>query len=392
MKYRSYQKAISVLLVSALLLFAAAPCAFAAQALLGDLTGDGRVTAADARDALRLAVKLEPLTPDRLILGDVTGDGKVTAADARILLRVAVKLDSLNGRTVEISAPTYAELLAALPTEIPAPPEISPPSDSFTFITYGWGHCVGLSQYGAILMSQAGIPDDYILSYYFPGTRIAVAETYPETTYYAGSTVNTEELLCSIVSMEIGGSQPPADALKAQAVAVFTLMKYYNFHVDVRYTVGYAAKYENCSDRLKNAVHEVIGMYLVQEDDPDETPVLTVYGAMAAGRTLACKDVWGGDYPVSVPTPFEASLPEFSHVYTMTSAEVKNALLAGVPGVSLSEDPAEWLEITQHDASVDADRGYVSEVRVGDRTVSGVGAFSSMMGLRSPCFTVTYTP
>lgn len=54
----------------------------------GDVDGDGKVTASDARLILRAAVGLETLDLER---ADVDGDGKITSADAREALRTAVK-------------------------------------------------------------------------------------------------------------------------------------------------------------------------------------------------------------------------------------------------------------------------------------------------------------
>ena len=57
----------------------------------GDINFDGKVTVADARLALRAAVKLEKLTPAKILAGDMDGDGEITAADARLILQKAVK-------------------------------------------------------------------------------------------------------------------------------------------------------------------------------------------------------------------------------------------------------------------------------------------------------------
>lgn len=61
----------------------------------GDVNGDGNVTAADARLALRSAAKLEELTADAKNAADVDNDGKVTASDARVILRAVAKLEEL---------------------------------------------------------------------------------------------------------------------------------------------------------------------------------------------------------------------------------------------------------------------------------------------------------
>lgn len=60
----------------------------------GDINGDGRINAADARLALRAASRLETLSDDAFFTADVDGNGKVNAADARIILRVASKLET----------------------------------------------------------------------------------------------------------------------------------------------------------------------------------------------------------------------------------------------------------------------------------------------------------
>ena len=61
----------------------------------GDVDGDGEITAADARLALRRAVDLEDYAPGsaEFLACDVDKDGDVTAADARLILRAAVDLE-----------------------------------------------------------------------------------------------------------------------------------------------------------------------------------------------------------------------------------------------------------------------------------------------------------
>ncbi len=80
--------------------FAACLMAFALSAAAyttGDVDNNGKVAAADARLALRAAVRLESFwndtVSDKFKAADVDRNGKITAADARLILRVAVKLD-----------------------------------------------------------------------------------------------------------------------------------------------------------------------------------------------------------------------------------------------------------------------------------------------------------
>lgn len=60
----------------------------------GDLNGDGEVSAADARAALRTSAKLTTLLSPYFLAGDLNGDNSITVAEARKILRVACKIDS----------------------------------------------------------------------------------------------------------------------------------------------------------------------------------------------------------------------------------------------------------------------------------------------------------
>lgn len=63
---------------------------------LGDVDGNGKITAADARLALRASVGLENLNPTKKATADIDGNGTVTAADARLILRASVGLEDLK--------------------------------------------------------------------------------------------------------------------------------------------------------------------------------------------------------------------------------------------------------------------------------------------------------
>ena len=64
----------------------------------GDVDGDGRITAADARLALRASVGLETYAAGsrEALACDADGDGQITAADARLILRASVGIETLN--------------------------------------------------------------------------------------------------------------------------------------------------------------------------------------------------------------------------------------------------------------------------------------------------------
>lgn len=61
--------------------------------LKGDVNGDGKITAADARLALRFSAGLEGLTEAGKYSADVNNDNTVTAADAREILKKSAEVD-----------------------------------------------------------------------------------------------------------------------------------------------------------------------------------------------------------------------------------------------------------------------------------------------------------
>lgn len=75
----------------------------------GDVTGDGKVKAGDARLVLRCAAKLEQLSALQMRLADADGDGKVKAGDARIVLRAAAKIQPMPVETLVIGEPEPTE-------------------------------------------------------------------------------------------------------------------------------------------------------------------------------------------------------------------------------------------------------------------------------------------
>lgn len=64
--------------------------------ILGDVNADSRITAADARLALRASVALEKFDKLQTLAADANKDKVVTAADARMILRASVGLEKLK--------------------------------------------------------------------------------------------------------------------------------------------------------------------------------------------------------------------------------------------------------------------------------------------------------
>ena len=63
--------------------------------LTGDLTGDGKISAYDARQILKAAAETIELNETQTLIADANYDGNITAYDARMILQAAAGLKVL---------------------------------------------------------------------------------------------------------------------------------------------------------------------------------------------------------------------------------------------------------------------------------------------------------
>ena len=110
---------ISILLVLVSLFATVSPAFAAAGNGICDVDGNGKITAEDARLALRFAVWLDAPTTAQRSRADADGDGTITASDARWILRIAVDLDTpfsaaLYGYAHQFNEKTFTEMHSRL--------------------------------------------------------------------------------------------------------------------------------------------------------------------------------------------------------------------------------------------------------------------------------------
>lgn len=267
--------------------------------------------------------------------------------------------------------------------------------DTFIIVTYGYGHCLGMSQYGAVGMARDGFNYIQILQHYYYNVQIAY-EQPRATVSLKGTQVDTVEMLSRIVQQEIAGltrrgNSLDANALKAQAVAAYTNMKYSGYRVQ---GCTYVSSFSRCTDDVINAVKEVVGQFIMY----DGAPIYAYYGAMSAGITATTQAVWGTSgqpYIANVPSYWDCNYSSYVGVKTVTPAQMKNYITAYDGSIILSDNPAEWLRILAHDDAVNETTGYVYSMQVGDRIIeSGAGmVFRDKImdySIKSPCFNIIY--
>src|SRR5438445_3897844 len=72
--------------------------------------------------------------------------------------------------------PMLSRLAAlALALALAGPAAAATPGATFVFSGHGWGHGIGLSQYGALGYAQHGSSYTEILAHYYPGTQLGPA-------------------------------------------------------------------------------------------------------------------------------------------------------------------------------------------------------------------------
>lgn len=247
----------------------------------------------------------------------------------------------------------------------------SPESGQFAFTTYGYGHCVGMSQNGANYYATYGGYDyQQILFHYYPGTTL-VQESTSGTITANGVTGSLVDILSQIVYAEMSSTMD-VEAMKAQTVAAYSYIMFYGGSA-----TGLALK-ANPPQNVIDAVTSVLGQALYY----DGSYALTVYGASSGGATASSNDIFGTNYPylVSVQCDYDAQYdPYYGEVTNMSVDEVRSRIQSAY-GITLSSNVSNWIQVEVGDS------GYIRSVTIdGQKTVNGK-SFSSVLGLRSAKF------
>lgn len=289
------------------------------------------------------------------------------------------------GNNLTPAEPGASEVSAAS-TTAPTPST----SGNFTFYVFGYGHGVGLSQHGAEYLAKQGWTYAQILANYYYGTTLVTGDPYPATINYAGTDYNTREYLASALETEMGSSFSK-EALKAQAVALYTFAKYNGFRLNADANAYGKTASSVCTEVVNEVASE--GLYLSYNGKTALTP----FHSISAGKTTSYFNVWGGSQLPYLnggrPSYGDYEADGFKSTYTISSEEFKTLAQTKL-GVTLSGDPATWIRIVSHDQAVSSDIGYVSTLNIGGKEITGNEFRGKVMEgkIRSHCFMLQYTP
>lgn len=201
-------------------------------------------------------------------------------------------------------------------------------------------------------------------------------------------TDNAFDIVCQVTFNEIGTSKHP-EAIKAQAVAVYSYIKHYE------------QKGEYASLRLKSnppqliidCVNAVDGLAMYYNGEY----IMAAFSASTAGVTCSSENVWGGFRPYlrSVVSEFDHfDEKNYCRVTTYTADELKKKIESKT-NIVLSSDPQNWITILSY-----GDGGYVDKIAIDGHTTATVSGSektltahvfrSNILSIRSTCFTVSY--
>ena len=265
----------------------------------------------------------------------------------------------------------------------------------YTFYVFGYGHGVGMSQVGANYLAQQGWTAAEILAHYYyePNAKIVTGEKYPDKITYNGSLYDTREYLASALESEMGASFS-YEALKAQAIALYTFAKYNNYNLSEDAHAYGKTPSEICYKVVDDVMNT--GYYIAYGNDVAVTP----FHAMSAGVTTSYYNVWGKGIGATVPylaggrqSYGDYLDSNYKSVFTISSDDLKS-IVKDKLDVELTGDPATWLSIVTHDKAVREDIGYVSSINVGGTIITGNEFRIKVLEgkIRSHCFTIVYTP
>lgn len=193
-------------------------------------------------------------------------------------------------------------------------------------------------------------------------------------------TAAAETILSQIVMAEVGGFQNK-ETYKAQAIAAHTYLRY-------QYANGNKAPVMPAKTPIAlvtSAVKTVANIYLTHNGKP----ALTTYYASSNGKTNPSQDFWYATLPYlqSVSSVYDKYATGYSATKTITRKDFLKIMDNCYPsGYTLPSDPKNWIIIQSRNA-----QGYVTgKITLGNKQPSVEVFYQTIVGIRSPDFTVTY--
>ena len=220
------------------------------------------------------------------------------------------------------------------------------------------------------------------------GGRRTVTVRNPETG--EREVMSEVDYLCGVVA-----SQMPVEyddeAIKAQTVASYTLLKYRRIHGTPEEEQSFITKkemrqkwgrdYRKNYSRLRTLVNSVYGKYIAYDGEP----ILAAYHEFSCGMTEYGGNVWEGDFPYLLPVESREDIcaEDYRSTVRLTADEF-SAVCREKLGFVPDGGPDGWVG-----ECVRSDSGYVMTYKLNGSGFNGQ-RIRCAFGLRSACFTLKY--
>lgn len=201
-------------------------------------------------------------------------------------------------------------------------------------------------------------------------------------------TENAYDLVCEITSYEVGASMNP-ETIKAQAVAVYTYIKYYE-------QKGECAEIGTKSDVpqiIKDCVEAVDGLAMYY----DGKYIMSAFSASTGGYSAASKNVWGGDLPYlqSVKNDYDYLDSKNYGMVTIYTVEEVREKIESKTDIKLSDNYSEWIRILSYNDNIYAgqlsiDGHTTAKIAGKERTITGHIFRTYVLNIRSTAFNISY--
>lgn len=210
----------------------------------------------------------------------------------------------------------------------------------------------------------------------------------PEFITVNGEKLPAKQAIAGLVMSEMGEGYE-MEAIKAQAVVIYTYLKYR----DNDFTIDGVQIEKQVSQEVEVAVGEVFGRYISYKDEVALTPFFEI----AAGGTADSSLVFDGNYPylksvARLSGNPEASVEGYENTVELKRGEMQGILLNAGFEIDVNNDPTKWIVIRERNNAVSSSVGYVKSVRVGGQDLTGYEFMTKLseLGIKSSCFKLSY--
>lgn len=206
----------------------------------------------------------------------------------------------------------------------------------------------------------------------------------PEFITVNGERIEPKIALARLITADLGSGYR-LEAVKAQVVAAYSCLKFLGNGFNLE-GVRIAETY---NDIVMDAVEDVYGEYLTFNN----ALALPVYHGLTAGSPLDMSMKLPYLKSVVADNTLDSTARDFASEKIYSVDDMKALLMKNNSSVVLSENPAEWIVIKEHNSSVSAEAGYVTSVMFNGVEMTGIEFRMNVMNpvdLPSLCFTITY--